>query len=287
LGCGGSTSFWKDRWVRSAPLCDTFLRLFNISLQPELVIKDIGEWVNDRWIWNLKWRRKFFIWEEALYLEFVEVIALVSITKEVDSWSFKLGDQFSVTSIYIYKSNFSLLHLLGTIAKVWNSWVSSKVIVFSWQALLGRLPTRENLVRRGVVLEGPIAGCVLCGEGRETEDHLFASCPTTWEVWAKVDRWFGMTSVVSSTISSLFQYFFPIFRNRKHALKGVILIWHAVIWVLWRTRNERIFRGIVVGPAEIFDRIQVVSWKWLLAKKASSPCLFYEWCVESFDCIVR
>jgi hypothetical protein len=111
---------------------------------------------------------------------------------------------FGYFHIYLYKSNFSLLHLLGTIAKVWNSWVSSKVIVFSWQALLGRLPTRENLVRRGVVLEGPIAGCVLCGEGRETEDHLFASCPTTWEVWAKVHRWFGMTSVVPSTIGSLF-----------------------------------------------------------------------------------
>jgi hypothetical protein len=65
------------------------------------------------------------------------------------------------------------------------------------------------------------------------------------------------------------------------------LIWYAVMWVLWQARNEMIFRGIVVVAEEIFDRTQVVSWKLLLSKKATSPCLFYEWCIDSFDCIVR
>jgi hypothetical protein len=95
-----------------------------------------------------------------------------------------------------------------------------------------------------------------------------------------------MILLVSSTIGSLFQYFLPLFWNRKHALKGVILICIPIFG--WRTRNERIFKEIVIGPEKIFDRIQVVSWswKWLLAKKASSPYLFYEWRLEPFDCIV-
>jgi hypothetical protein len=42
LGCGGSTSFWLDRWVGIAPLCDSFPRLFNISLQRDHAIKDMG-----------------------------------------------------------------------------------------------------------------------------------------------------------------------------------------------------------------------------------------------------
>jgi hypothetical protein len=141
-------------------------------------------------------------------------------------------------------------------------------------------------MRRGVDCGGAV-GCGLCGGGRETEDHLFATCPTAWEVWSKVHRWFGVASVVSGSIGSGFQCFLTLFRNRKHSLKGIYLIWNAVLWVLWRTRNERIFRGIVVRSEEIFDRVQVVSWKWLLAKKATSPCLFYEWCIEPFDCIVR
>jgi hypothetical protein len=58
--------------------------------------------VNERWIWKFKWRRKIFIWEEALYSELVETIALVPVTKADDSLSFKLGDEFLVSSLYIY-----------------------------------------------------------------------------------------------------------------------------------------------------------------------------------------
>jgi hypothetical protein len=43
LGCGGSTSFWLDHWAGIIPLGDAFPRLFNISLQPELKIKDMGD----------------------------------------------------------------------------------------------------------------------------------------------------------------------------------------------------------------------------------------------------
>jgi hypothetical protein len=65
------------------------------------------------------------------------------------------------------------------------------------------------------------------------------------------------------------------------------MVWHAVLWVLWHSRNERIFEAKAREPEEIFEKIQIVSWKWLLSKKVKSPCLFYEWCVLPFDCIVR
>jgi hypothetical protein len=52
-------------------------------------------------------------------------------------------------------------------------------------------------------------------------------------------------------------------------------------------RNDRIFSNKVLNQEEIFDRIRVSSWKWLLAKKISMPCLFYEWCIDPFDCIAR
>ncbi|MCI34461.1 hypothetical protein A2U01_0055681, partial [Trifolium medium] len=46
------------------------------------------------------------------------------------------------------------MNSVGDIANVWVSWAPSKVFVFSWQALLGRLPTRLNLARRGVIRGG-------------------------------------------------------------------------------------------------------------------------------------
>jgi hypothetical protein len=106
---------------------------------------------------------------------------------------------FSVSALYMYLYNKFFppsrvgLNSVNTIAKVWDSWAPNKVVVFSWQALLGRLPTKENLVKRGISLEGTMVGCVMCGGGRESEDHLFAACSTTWELWSKVHRWFGLT----------------------------------------------------------------------------------------------
>jgi hypothetical protein len=176
-----------------------------------------------------------FFFGRNFYSRLVEAIAFVPITNVVDYWLFELRDQFSVSSLYmcLYKKFLPPSHAgvnsMGTIAKVWGSWAPTKVIVFSWQALLGRLPTKNIWNVEELYWKGQM-WVVLCGKGRETEDHLLASCPTTWVVWSKVHWWFGMTSMVPSSIGSLFQCFLHFFRNCKHALKGVILIWHVVIW---------------------------------------------------------
>jgi hypothetical protein len=56
-----------------------------------------------------------------------------------------------------------------------------------------------------------------------------------------------------------------------------LLVWHAVIWMIWLVRNELVFVRKVIEPDEIFEKIKLVSWKWLLSKKISAPCLFYEY----------
>jgi hypothetical protein len=180
-----------------------------------------------------------------------------------------------------------VLDSVGTVTRIWKSWAPLKVIVFSWQSFLGRLPTRENLVRRRIIVDGEGAGCALCVGGRELENHLFSSCATAWLVWSKVHRWFGLTSVMPESISSLLESFLSCFRVKKNGAKGILLVWHAVLWALWRARNERIFSGKIVEPSEIFDEIQYISWNWLLAKMINSPCLFYEWCVNPLDCLAR
>jgi hypothetical protein len=49
-----------------------------------------------------------------------------------------------------------------------------------------------------------------------------------------------------------------------------------VTWALWRARNDKIFNVKDVMVEELFDKIQISSWKWLVAKKNSTPYLFYE-----------
>jgi hypothetical protein len=58
---GSDTIFWHHHWCVAGPLAVAFPRLFSISLQPEETIKDIGVWSSGSWLWQLKWRRPFFL----------------------------------------------------------------------------------------------------------------------------------------------------------------------------------------------------------------------------------
>jgi hypothetical protein len=122
--------------------------------------------------------RIFFLWEDRLHKKLLEAIIPVPISKAVDSWSFELGSTFSVSSLYMYLYKTFLppspygLNSIETIAKVWGTWRRPKSLFFSWQALLGRLPTRVNLTSRGIYMDGVEACCVLCGDDREIEDRF-------------------------------------------------------------------------------------------------------------------
>jgi hypothetical protein len=69
---------------------------------------------------------------------------------------------------------------------------------------------------------------------------------------------------------SIFETFRAMRRIKKEGRRGVLMVWHAVLWTMWRTRNEKIFLGKMIEVEEIIDKIKLVSWKWLLAKKDSA-----------------
>ncbi|KAK2417808.1 hypothetical protein QL285_040065 [Trifolium repens] len=295
IGDGGGTSFWHHNWCSVGSLAVVFPRLFRISLQAEASIQEMGSWVSGTWIWHLKWRRPFFAWEEVIYREFLLGLEAVHISLDKPSWSFRYG----IEGVYSVKANYDSLYsrlvtpsplppsLCGVVTRVWDSWAPSKVVVFSWQALLSSIPTRANLSARGVVLEEDNLSCAVCGGAVETENYLFLLCPLAWSIWIEVYRWFGLVEVLPGNFSSLIEGFLSSIICGKKFLKGIRMVWHAVIWFLWRVRNDKIFSNKPVALEDVLERIKCVSWKWLLARNSNSHCLYYEWCVNPRYCIVR
>lgn len=55
-----------------------------------------------------------------------------------------------------------------------------KVKTFTWKASHGILPTKNNLAKKGVVME---LACVTCSEGLETKGHVFWECSFTRALW--------------------------------------------------------------------------------------------------------
>jgi hypothetical protein len=89
----------------------------------------MGGWSSGRWIWQLKWRRPFFVWEEEVYRDFLLLLEVVPISREKPSWSYRhdIGGLFSVKSNYeflahLLSSTSSLPHSLsGVVHNVWDS----------------------------------------------------------------------------------------------------------------------------------------------------------------------
>ncbi|MCH96631.1 hypothetical protein A2U01_0017619, partial [Trifolium medium] len=67
--------------------------------------------------------------------------------------------------------------------------------------------------------------------------------------------------------------------------QGLTMIWTAVVWVIWKTRNAVIFDNGAAEVAKVVDEVKLWSWKWWLGRvKPSACCLLYEWIAEPLIC---
>nr|GFB76486.1 RNA-directed DNA polymerase, eukaryota [Tanacetum cinerariifolium] len=66
-----------------------------------------------------------------------------------------------------------------------------KINVFAWKVYLDRLPTRLNLLRRGIQV--PSLSCLVCNAAYEDMSHLLFSCDLANDVVRLVCRWWNLT----------------------------------------------------------------------------------------------
>jgi hypothetical protein len=105
------------------------------------------------------------------------------------------------------------------------------------------------------------AVCVECDNLRETTLHLFLHCEFAVVIWYTVCRWLGVVIVIPADIIMSYGVLVDSGRNKK-VRKVHSIVWLASFWVLWRTRNDRIFNNVAVTVDDVMDQIQWLSWKW-------------------------
>jgi hypothetical protein len=293
VGNGNSTSFWSDVWRGEIPLARRFPRLFSISLQQHGKINQMGTVDDTGWNWNLTWRRNFFAWEIPIYQELLEIIEVFSPADREDSWVWRADPSgiFTAKSAYgtlikIQNQRIQLSHQQKFVfSNLWKSAAPSKVIAFSWQLVLDRIPSKQNLALRGVDT-GNDARCAACNSELESSAHLFLHCRVTAQIWYDIARWIGHELILPPSVDHSFSIFVSCGTN-KIRKKGFSLIWHAFIWSIWRARNNRIFNNGVMDPGEICDNVKRISWQWFIERMAKGPCFFYEWRWDPGDCFLR
>ena len=101
----------KDKWLERVKLRKEFSRLYDLSLNKDNTLNQVGQWFDASLIWKLGWRRKLFVWE----LDQVDQLLSLLVNKEVikedvesdkdDIWIWRKG----VSGSYTVKSAYSIL----------------------------------------------------------------------------------------------------------------------------------------------------------------------------------
>ncbi|KAL4557529.1 hypothetical protein LXL04_035710 [Taraxacum kok-saghyz] len=115
-----------------------------------------------------------------------------------------------------------------------------------------RIPVLCNLIQRGVRVESNL--CYICQQ-EEGVEHLFFKCRHAMELWQWFIKWAGIQTIPSSC-SSLMDVINSLKGKRERKMTGTLL--YAVIWLLWKDRNEAAFRKRRVYPMRTADEVQVV-----------------------------
>jgi hypothetical protein len=123
--------------------------------------------------------------------------------------------------------------------------------------------TKDALKARGVLADNADIPYVFYYAAEESSDHLLFSCPFAYSVQTSIDGWIGFKSAYAHSSVDHFTHHGILARGiRRKRLRH--LIWLAVIWSLWITRNKVVFEKRTFGINEGVTKIKYLSWGWFI-----------------------
>lgn len=177
-----------------------------MSANQEALVSDLGSWTDNIRVWELQWRRNFFVWEDSLVQELMGQLTNVNLLRDGgDEWRFKYNKDgiFSCKMAYRVLIHNQMLILDPTrpitdefFKKFWNPIIPLKIKALGWQLILDRAPSRLNLWKRGIIQDVERVLCVLCGSGVDTMEHLIFSCSKSFQLWKIVYNWAGVAVIL-------------------------------------------------------------------------------------------
>ncbi|GJX84443.1 RNA-directed DNA polymerase, eukaryota, reverse transcriptase zinc-binding domain protein [Tanacetum coccineum] len=155
--------------------------------------------------------------ESAQFRDLCDITSDVLLPQMQDRWSWSLNASgvFSVSSVRNFIDD-AILPKKDAPTR-WVKLVHIKINILAWKIYLDRLPTRLNLLGRG--LDIPSILCPLCNEAVESTSHIFFSYSLAHQVMRKVCRWWELDFTPLNSYSEWLIWFSS---SRMSKLKKVI-----------------------------------------------------------------
>lgn len=131
-----------------------------------------------------------------------------------------------------------------------------KLNLFVWRLLLNRIPTKDNLVRRGIVSTDDCHCVEGCGLDEE-KNHLLVRCNHFGRIWNMVAAWLGFKFVGNGLLQEQQNHFCALGGPSKRDCCTMAMLWAATTWSIWKDRNCHIFQQKVEPLQTLHERIKL------------------------------
>nr|GEV97034.1 RNA-directed DNA polymerase, eukaryota, reverse transcriptase zinc-binding domain protein [Tanacetum cinerariifolium] len=148
IGNGRCTRFWKDLWIGGACFCHKFPLLYALEVDKDFNVDD-----------KLKspvassFRRVVRRGVEASQLAHLhDILGSVTLSSSDDRWIWDMNGDGDFRVKYVHNLLDETFLPKSDSPTRWVRSIPIKINIFAWKVSLDRLPTRANLVRRGVLV---------------------------------------------------------------------------------------------------------------------------------------
>ncbi|CAN1292310.1 hypothetical protein LINPERPRIM_LOCUS21500 [Linum perenne] len=142
-----------------------------------------------------------------------------------------------------------------------------------------KVATVDNLQKKGFSLANR---CVLCNTSLESVDHIFLNCDFFIQVWTLLSSRLSIHGPLPLSVVAFIHGWKGLNCAKSFAPVMEVLL-HAILWFIWKERNDRIFRDSYCPPANIFRKLCFAVGDWLLVAGSFSASDLILWRRLVFD----
>ncbi|XP_028060624.1 uncharacterized protein LOC114264228 [Camellia sinensis] len=260
---------WEDKWLNNLYLKEEFPRLYSLSEEKGCncsAFVGCKEFTHYHLQTPLHYLNVYlYAFGEPLAWEEEEVLRLHELLRETPTLSLESKDScqwmanpegsFTVASAWKWWM-YSKGPNLNVTKDLWKNFAPSKVKFCGWLVWRGRLKTVAVLKNLRVLNEDSDSLCLFCKSEEESVHHLMLFCP-----FVDMMQWWGLVWVLPGLVKDLLLWWSGV-KFSKIVLRMWKVIPLAVMWSLWKARNECLFSGKPVEWNELAELVNVRVALW-------------------------
>jgi hypothetical protein len=244
IGNGHNINIWEDKWLHPQGLNPTWTpkpAATNLQLLKDIINTTTHDW--DRQLVT-----QTFIPVEAEKI--LQIPILTPMEEDQICWQGTTDGNYTVKSGYnaqidwnYYNSNHGQTSNNNKEAhmwkKLWNTKVPPKQIHLIWRILNNAIPTKPNLITKGILCDSL---CPRCNKATESIDHTFLHCDWVSQLWFCSPLTITTTNIQCQSFCEWLKYM--LIHTDKESFQQITSI----------TRNQKVFKNINIPVIEALNQ---------------------------------